>query len=69
MPPYPFLFDVRQGAAQAGETVVTLPPAWSRPGQVVVARPEALALVDYLIALDRTYPALPPMPPLTKATP
>ena len=67
MPPYPFLFDVRQGAAQAGETVVTLPPAWSRPGQVVVARPEALALVEYLISLDRTYPALAPLPVPKKA--
>jgi cytochrome c oxidase cbb3-type subunit 2 len=28
----------------------------------VIAKPEALALVEYLIALDRTYPALPPVP-------
>ena len=55
MPPYPYLFDVRQGTAKPGETVVNLPPAFAVPGQVVVAKPEALALVDYLISLDRTY--------------
>jgi cytochrome c oxidase cbb3-type subunit 2 len=58
MPPYPYLFEVRQGAAKAGEVVVNLPPTLSKPGQVVIAKPEALALVDYLISLDRTYPAL-----------
>jgi cytochrome c oxidase cbb3-type subunit 2 len=52
------MFEVRQGAAQSGEVVVNLPPAYAKPGQVVVAKPEALALVEYLIALDRTYPAL-----------
>ncbi|MBC7940285.1 MAG: cbb3-type cytochrome c oxidase subunit II, partial [Chitinophagaceae bacterium] len=61
MPPYPYLFTRRQGAARPGETVVTLPPQWAQPGEVVVAKPEALALVDYLISLDRTYPALPPL--------
>ncbi len=60
MPAYPFLFDVRQGAAQPGETVVNLPPAFAKEGQVVVAKPEALALVEYLLSLDRTYPALAP---------
>jgi len=58
MPGYPYLFEVRQGAANPGEVVVNLPPAFAKPGQVVVAKPEALALVDYLISLDRTYPAL-----------
>lgn len=58
MPPYPYLFDVRQGAAQPGEVVVNLPSAYAKPGQVVIAKPEALALVEYLISLDRTYPAL-----------
>lgn len=59
MPPFPHLFEIRQGQAQAGDTVVKLPPAFARPGEVVVAKPEALALVAYLLALDRTYPALP----------
>jgi cytochrome c oxidase cbb3-type subunit II len=62
MPAYPFLFEVRQGAAQPGEAVVNLPPAAAVAGQVVVAKAEALALVSYLISLDRTYPALAPLP-------
>lgn len=62
MPPYPYLFEVRKGAAQPGETVVNLPPAFAKPGEVVVAKPEALALVAYLLSLDRTYPALAPLP-------
>jgi cytochrome c oxidase cbb3-type subunit 2 len=32
-------------------------------GQQVVARPEALDLVAYLLALDRTYPVKPPPDP------
>jgi cytochrome c oxidase cbb3-type subunit II len=63
MPSYPYLFEVRQGAAKPHETVVNLPPAFAQPGQVVVARPEALALVAYLLAMDRTYPALAPIVP------
>lgn len=69
MPPYPYLFEVRQGAAQPGETVVNLPPAFAKPGEVVIAKPEALALVAYLLSLDRTYPALPALPaPATGAS-
>ena len=60
MPAYPYLFEVREGAALPGETVVTLPPSFAKPGQVVVAKPEAMALVAYLLSLDRTYPVLPP---------
>lgn len=58
MPAYPYLFEVRQGAANPDEVVVNLPPAFAKPGQVVIAKPEVRALVDYLISLDRTYPAL-----------
>jgi cytochrome c oxidase cbb3-type subunit 2 len=58
MPAYPYLFEVRQGTAKPDEVVVNLPPAFSKPGQVVIAKPEVQALVDYLISLDRTYPAL-----------
>ncbi|OYY60409.1 MAG: cytochrome-c oxidase [Burkholderiales bacterium 28-67-8] len=69
MPPYPYLFEVRQGAAQAGEAVVNLPPSFAKPGEVVIAKPEALALVAYLLSLDRTYPALAPLPaPTTGAS-
>lgn len=69
MPPYAFLFEVRQGEAKPGEKVVNLPPSLAKPGQVVVAKPEALALVDYLISLDRTYPALAPLPVKKPAPP
>jgi len=62
MPAYPYLFEVRQGQALEGDVVVNLPPAFAKPGQVVVAKPEALALVEYLLALDRTAPALKPLP-------
>ena len=62
MPAFPYLFDVRTGAALPGEAVVNLPPAAAVAGQVVVAKAEALALVSYLLSLDRTYPALPPLP-------
>ena len=62
MPSYPFMFEVRHGAAKAGETVVNLPPTLTKPGEVVVAKPETLALVSYLLSLDRTYPALPAEP-------
>ncbi len=62
MPSYPFLFEVRQGQAKPGETVVSLPPSLAKPGEVVVAKPQALALVSYLLSLDRTYPALAPEP-------
>lgn len=60
MPAYPYLFEVRQGEARAGEKALTLPPGLTKPGEVVIAKPEALALVAYLQSLDRTYPALPP---------
>lgn len=70
MPPYPYLFEVRQGQAKPGETVITLPPAFAKPGEVVVAKPEALALVQYLIGLDRTYVPLPTLPaPAAKGKP
>jgi cytochrome c oxidase cbb3-type subunit 2 len=73
MPAYPFLFELKHSTAVGPEDVViNLPEAW-RPasGQTVVARPEALDLVAYLLALDRTYPILPPeeaaLAPLSKA--
>ena len=68
MPPYPYLFEIRTGQAQADDTVVKLPPAFAKAGEVVVAKPEALALVAYLLALDRTYPALPPVPKAANGT-
>lgn len=55
MPNYPFLFETK---AQAGpdDVVVQLGEAWRPETGVVVARPEALDLVRYLLSLDRTYP-------------
>ncbi len=58
MPAYPFLFDVKDKSA-AGDVVVSLPPGHVAAGKVVVATPEALALVAYLKALDRSFDALP----------
>jgi cytochrome c oxidase cbb3-type subunit 2 len=60
MPSYPYLFELKD-KAQQGDKVVSLPPAYAPVGQVVVARPEALDLVEYLLALDRTYPVKPPV--------
>ncbi len=61
MPSYPFLFEIKESAAP-GDKVVALPSQFAPPHGVVVARPEALNLVSYLLALDHTYPALSPQP-------
>lgn len=55
MPAYPYLFEEK---AEAGpeDTVVVLPEGVGPDSGVVVARPEALDLTAYLLALDRTYP-------------
>ncbi len=65
MPSYPFLFTVKAAkeAEKEGEQPLSLPPAYGpNVGQVVVPTPEALDLVKYLLALNHTYPALPPAP-------
>lgn len=65
MPSYPFLFTVKDAkeAEQEGEQPVSLPPAYGpNVGQVVVPTPDALDLVKYLLALNHTYPVLPPAP-------
>ena len=50
-----------------GEQVLTLPPGHSPGNKVVVPKPEALDLVKYLQALDRSYPVLPAEPqPLSR---
>lgn len=59
MPSYPYMFEVKD-KAEEGDRVVNLPPSDAPIGKVVVARPEALDLVQYLLALDRTYPIEPP---------
>ncbi|HLS42272.1 MAG TPA: cbb3-type cytochrome c oxidase subunit II [Paenalcaligenes sp.] len=58
MPAYPYLFETKD-KAEEGDTVVNLPPGYAPEGKVVVAKPEAMDLVSYLLALDRTYPITP----------
>ena len=53
MPAYPFLYETKASAAP-GDVVVRLAPGFAPPGQVVVAKQEALDLVAYLQSLDRT---------------
>ena len=57
MPSYPYLFEVKPEAAVGKEDkVVALPPGIAPVDSVVVARPAALDLVHYLLALNHTYP-------------
>lgn len=56
MPAYPYLFEVKAGPGP-GDVVVWLPAEYRPANGVVVAKPEALDLVAYLLSLDRTYPA------------
>jgi cytochrome c oxidase cbb3-type subunit 2 len=56
MPAFPFLFAERRGALDAGDVVVSLPPGVAPAGVRIVARADALRLVDYLLSLDHTYP-------------
>ncbi len=57
MPSYPFLFELKAQAGQ-DDVVVHLPAGQVPAGRVVVARPEAVDLVKYLLSLDRSYPVL-----------
>lgn len=63
MPAYPFLFE-HVDEPLPGQHVVRLPDPWAPRTGVIVARPEAMDLVAYLLALDHTYPvpALPVAP-------
>ncbi len=56
MPPYPWLFELKRSVPPA-EYVLPLPDGSVPEGYVVVARPEAVALVQYLLSLDKSYPA------------
>lgn len=55
MPAYPYLFEEKP-KADPEDTVVVLPDGFGPTSGVIVARPEALDLTAYLLALDRTYP-------------
>lgn len=60
MPAFPYLFVERDSAAVVpGDEVVHVTGPYATPGKVVVARPEAVALVDYLLSLKRNYPVPP----------
>ncbi|HEX5580457.1 MAG TPA: cbb3-type cytochrome c oxidase subunit II [Gemmatimonadaceae bacterium] len=57
MPGYPYLFEEKApDAVRPDDRVVRIPGPRAPKGVVVVAKPEALALVDYLISLKRQYP-------------
>jgi len=60
MPAYPFLFTLQAAEAPArdGEVVVNLPPGVAPGGTKVIATQEALDLVAYLKALNRSFPAV-----------
>jgi len=59
MPAFPFLFAERHGALQSGDIEILLPPGVAPAGVRIVAREEAKRLVDYLLALDHSYPVDP----------
>ncbi len=61
MPGYPYLFEIKEKAV-GDDKAVALPPAHTPASGVVVARPEAIDLAKYLLALNRTYPVLREIP-------
>ena len=57
MPGFPYLFEEKRPQdVRPGDRVVKIPGPRAPKGVVVVARPEAIALADYLISLKRQYP-------------
>jgi cytochrome c oxidase cbb3-type subunit II len=56
MPSFRYLFFEQDESAVVWTEAVALPPGLQKPGKKVVARADAVALVDYLLSLDRTYP-------------
>ena len=57
MPAYPYLFEEKApDEVTPNDRVVRIPGPRAPEGVVVVAKPEAIALVDYLISLKRQYP-------------
>jgi cytochrome c oxidase cbb3-type subunit II len=57
MPAHPFLFEERNpGDVRQGERVIDIPGPRAPEGKLVVAKPQALALVEYLLSLKRNYP-------------
>ena len=63
MPAYPYLFERKTpGEVQPGDRVVRIPGPRAPQGVTIVAKPEAIALADYLISLKRQYPVPAPSP-------
>lgn len=64
MPSYPFLFRHVDEPAE-DDKVVYLPGPYAPESGQIVATEDALALAEYMLALDHTYPAptLPKLPP------
>jgi len=58
MPAYPYLF-LHQAEAGPNDKIVVLPPEHMPKEGKIVATRDALDLVAYLLALDRTFPAIP----------
>ena len=57
MPGYPYLFEEKAPSqVTPNDRVVRIPGPRAPEGVVVVAKPEAIALVEYLISLNRQYP-------------
>lgn len=57
MPAFPFLFtEEAPNAVRPGDVVIVIPGPRAPKGRVVVAKPEALALADYLLSLKRNSP-------------
>lgn len=57
MPGYPYLFEERApDDVRPNDRVVRIPGPRAPEGVVVVAKPEAIALVEYLLSLRRNYP-------------
>lgn len=54
MPSFRFLF-VLKDQAEMGDEIVNTPPGLVPQGKVLIARPQASALVDYLLAMKHDY--------------
>ena len=54
MPPFPWLFEEKVSAGPQ-DRILALPDSIAPKGKVVVATREGLALVTYLLSLDRSY--------------
>jgi cytochrome c oxidase cbb3-type subunit 2 len=56
MPAFPFLF-ANKPRAESGDHIVQVPPAFAPKSGVIVASPDAQALVAYLMYMDHSYPS------------